>query len=140
MKVLLDTCVLSEIRKPDGNPAVKDFVRSIPSDKLFVSVLTMGEIIKGVERLPQGRKRAALTTWIDTLRTNFADRLVAVDPAVAEIWGRLTAMAEHDGHTIPAIDGLLAATALRHDFKIATRNTRHFEATRAGLIDPWANG
>ena len=137
MKVLLDTCVLSEARKPDGSPNVKAFLESIPEENLYVSVLTLGEITKGIERLPDGRKKVSLQHWADKLQTVFRDRLIGVDQATAEIWGRLTARAEQEGHTIPAVDGLLASTALRHDFKIATRNSKHFRATRAGLVDPW---
>ena len=137
MKILLDTCVLSEVRRADSDVNVRAFMDSMPNDDLFISVLTLGEITKGVERLPDGKKKVTLSAWIDTLRRVFKSRLVGVDQETAEIWGRITARSEEIGAQLPAIDGLLAATAIRHDFKIATRNVKHFKQTSAGLLDPW---
>ena len=130
--------MLSEARTPDGNANVRSFIDSMPEEDLYISVLTMGEIVKGIERLAEGRKKIVLQDWAGRLQTVFRDRLIFVDDVTAEIWGRITARAEDEGHIIPAVDGLLAATALQHNFQIATRNTKHFKATRAGLIDPWA--
>ncbi len=137
MKILLDTCVLSEVRKPDSDANVRAFMDAIPNDDLFISVLTLGEITKGIERLPDGKKKVTLSAWIDKLQRIFKSRLVGVDQDTAEIWGRITARSEENGIQLPAIDGLLAATAIRHDFKIATRNIKHFKQTSAGLLDPW---
>ena len=137
MKVLLDTCVLSEVRRPDADANVWAFMDAIPADDLYISVLTVGEITKGIERLPDGKKKVKLTAWIGTLQRVFKNHIVGVDIQTAEIWGRITARSEEIGVQLPAVDGLLVATAIQHDFKIATRNVKHFRQTSAGLLDPW---
>jgi predicted nucleic acid-binding protein len=137
VRSLLDTCVVSELRKPDGNPAVKSAVAEIADSDLFLSVLTVGEIAKGIALLDPGPKKKALSSWLAGLESQFRDRILAVDVETARIWGELTARAQKTGVTIPATDGLLAATALRHGLHIMTRNTRHFASSGAFIIDPW---
>ena len=111
MRALLDTCVLSELRKPDGNPRVKAVVAELSDEDLYLSVLTVGEIAKGVALLAAGRKRRALASWLNGLETKFGDRILAVDAETARIWGELTARRQKAGEIIPAVDGLIAATA-----------------------------
>ncbi|WP_168189439.1 type II toxin-antitoxin system VapC family toxin [Paludisphaera borealis] len=135
--MLLDTCVLAEIRLPEGDPLVKSAVREIPADDLYLSVLSVGEIAKGIALLAVGRKKKALSSWLVALETQFGDRILGVDVETARIWGELTARSQKTGVVIPASDGLLAATALRHGLHVMTRNTRHFEASGALLINPW---
>jgi toxin FitB len=137
VKSLLDTCTVSEIRKPDGNPAVKAAVSELADSDLFLSVLTVGEIAKGISLLEVGPKKKALTSWLAGLESRFGDRILPVDTETARIWGELTARAQRSGIIIPSTDGLLAATALRHGLHVMTRNTRHFEASGALIIDPW---
>ena len=137
MKSLLDTCTVAELRKPDGNPAVKSAVAEIADSDLFLSVLTVGEIARGIALLEPGRKKKSLGTWLAGLEAQFGDRILPLDVETARIWGELTARAQRTGVTIPATDGLLAATALRHGLHVVTRNTRHFEATGALIVDPW---
>jgi predicted nucleic acid-binding protein len=137
VKSLLDTCVVAELRKADGNPAVKSAVSEIPDADLYLSVLTLGEIARGIALLAAGKKKKALSTWLVGLESLFGDRILAIDAETARIWGEMTARAQKKGIIIPATDGLLAATALRHGLHIMTRNTRHFEATSALIIDPW---
>ena len=139
MKTLLDTCVLTELRKPEGHPAVKSAVAEIPDAFLYLSVLTVGEIAKGIGLLAAGRKKKVLTSWLTGLETKFGDRILAIDIETAWCWGELTARAQKSGIIIPGVDGLLAATALRHGLHVMTRNTRHFEASGALIIDPWQN-
>ena len=139
MKSLLDTCVVSELRRPDGHPAVKAAVAEIPDADLYLSVLTVGEITKGIGLLSAGRKKKALAAWLTGLETQFGDRILAIDFETARVWGELTACAQKSGIIIPGIDGLLAATALRHGLHVMTRNSRHFEASGALIIDPWSN-
>jgi hypothetical protein len=139
VKSLLDTCTVSEIRKPDGNPAVKSAVAEIPDADLYLSVLTIGEIAKGIALLAPGRKKIALGAWLVGLESQFVDRILPVDVETARIWGEMTARAQKSGIIIPAADGLVAATALRHGLHVMTRNTRHFEASGALIIDPWQN-
>lgn len=137
MKALLDTCALTEVGKDDGNAAVKSAVGEIPAANLYLSVLTVGEIAKGIALLAAGRKKTSLGTWLARVENLYADRILAVDVEAARIWGEMTARAQKAGITIPATDGLLAATALRHGLHVITRNTRHFEASGALIIDPW---
>jgi toxin FitB len=137
MRVLLDTCVLAELRKPDGNPRVKAALAELSDDNVFLSVLTVGEIAKGIALLASGRKRRALSSWLNGLETKFGDRIFAIDAETARVWGELTARAQRSGEIIPAVDGLLAATALRHSLHVMTRNLRHFEASGALIVDPW---
>lgn len=137
MKVLLDTCVLAELRRADGNPAVKAAVAELPDDSLFLSVLTIGEIAKGVALLSSGHKQQALTTWLNGLELQFSDRILPVELETARLWGDLTARAQKVGIIIPAVDGLLSATALQYGMRLMTRNARHFEASGAIIIDPW---
>jgi predicted nucleic acid-binding protein len=137
MKALLDTCVLTELRKADGHAGVKAAVAEIPDENLYISVLTVGEIAKGIAVLAAGRKKKALTSWLVGLETNFGDRILGIDVETGRLWGEITARAQKSGIIIPAVDGLLAATALRHGLHVMTRNTRHFEASGALVIDPW---
>ncbi len=137
MRVLLDTCTLAELRKPDGEPSVRAAVAAIPDADLFVSVLTVGEIAKGVALLPAGRKKQALAAWLVGLETLYADRILPVDVETARIWGETTARAQKRGVVLPAVDALLAATALRHGLHVMTRNGRHFEAGGSLVVDPW---
>lgn len=137
MKVLLDTCILAELRHPKGNIAVKSAVNQIPDEDLFLSVLTIGEISKGVSLLAAGPKKKSLETWLTGLEAVFADRIVPIDLQTTHIWGSLMARGQKAGTTIPAIDGLLAATALQQGMHIMTRNTRHFEISGVLLIDPF---
>ena len=116
---------------------VKSAVAEIPDADLFLSVLTVGEIAKGIRLLVTGRKKKALTSWLTGLETRFGDRILAIDIETARLWGELTARAQKSGIIIPGVDGLMAATALRHRFHVMTRNTRHFEASGSIIIDPW---
>lgn len=133
---LLDTNVISEtIRKlPDAN--VMDWLDSVDADQLHVSVLTLGELHKGVLALADARRRERLSQWLATkLPAWFDDRVLTIDMAVATRWAELLAAA---GRPLPAIDSLLAATALRHDLAIVTRNVRDFVLPGLGVFDPWA--
>lgn len=138
MTGLLDTCVVAELRKPDGHAGVKVAVAEIPDEYLYLSVLTVGEIAKGIGLLAAGKKKA-LVSWLNGLETKFSDRILGIDAETARLWGELTARAQKNGEIIPAVDGLLAATALRHGLHVITRNTKHFAATGARILDPWSD-
>jgi predicted nucleic acid-binding protein len=137
VKALLDTCVLAEIRSPKGRTEVKAAVDRFADDDLFVSVLTVGEIAKGVALLPSGRKKRELNVWLRGLEAGFADRILDVDRETVLIWSEITARAPKRGVVIPAVDGLIAATALRHGLHLLTRNVRHFSVTGVLVLDPW---
>jgi predicted nucleic acid-binding protein len=131
---LLDTNVISETRKNRPDSGVTAFLAAADSGGLFMSVLTLGEWRKGVEAKRKTDLLAAdrLSAWVDTIETEFADRLLGVDAAIARLWGELSA-----GRNLPVIDTLIAATAIRHGVTLVTRNTGDFESTGVPLVDPW---
>lgn len=137
MRVLLDTCVLSELQRPNGNPAVKKAVGELADDDIFVSVLTIGEIAKGVALLPPGKKKSRLQQWLTGLESLFPQRILSVDIATSQIWGEVAARSRKNGVTLPAVDGLIAATALSHGLHLMTRNVSDFASTGVIIVNPW---
>ena len=137
MKVLLDTNVLSEVKRPRPDPRVIARLASTPSDDKFLSVVTVGEVLNGIERMQPGRRRRELQEWIEEAVRDFAARIVPVDLETVRVWSQVTARASAAGRVVPATDGLIAATAIRHGLHVMTRNTPDFQATGALLIDPW---
>jgi len=137
MRVLLDTCVLSEMRKPDGHTAVRKAVDEIASENIFVSVISIGEIVKGITLLTDGKRKRELQSWVQTLERYYADQLLPIDLETTQIWGELTALAQKGGKVISAVDGLIAATARRHGLHVMTRNVADFEPTGAIIVNPW---
>ena len=137
MRVLLDTCALSELRRPQPNDAVLRAIDALASEDLFVSVLSIGEIAKGIAVLKESKNRRALQSWLQTLERHYADRLLPIDLETSRIWGELTTAAQKMGRTIPASDGLIAATARRHGLHIMTRNIGDFEPAGVLVLNPW---
>jgi len=137
VRVLLDTEGLTELRHPRGNPAVRAAIAIIPGNDLFLSVVVIAEISRGIALLANGRKKRALTTWLSTLESQFSDRILPVDPETAHVWGDICARVQQAGLRLPLIEGLLAATALRHGLYVMTRNTADMVATGVMIIDPW---
>jgi toxin FitB len=133
---LLDTNVISETRKTRADPSVMAFLGAADSGGLFLSVLTLGELRKGVAARHRTDAAAAdrLGAWVDGIETIFTDRVLPVDATVARLWGELTA-----GRSLPVIDTLIAATAIASGLTLVTRNTRDVEATGVPLVDPWQN-
>ena len=135
MSYLIDTNVLSELRRREPNAQVVAWMQAHPRQSLHLSVLSLGEIRKGIEGVADATFRQASTDWLEVeLRRYFVGRLLDVDEAVADRWGRVQAAS---GRSLPVIDGLLAATALQHDLSLVTRNTRDFEGLGVRLINPW---
>jgi len=139
VKVLLDTCVLSELRLPKPDAGVARAMRDLDSDDLFVSAISIGEIVKGVALLEDGRHKRLLQSWLQVLERHYADRILPVDLETCRMWAELTAAAQKAGRTIPASDGLIAATARRHGLYIMTRNAADFEPSGVPLLNPWEN-
>ena len=139
MRTLLDTCVLSELRKPQADAGVRQAVDGLPDDDLFVSVIAIGEIAKGIALLDDSRRKRELQSWLQTLERDYAARILQVDRETAHLWGELTAAARKNGRIISASDGLIAATARRHGLRVMTRNVFDFEPTGALLINPWTD-
>ena len=139
MRYLLDTCLLSELVKPRPDPSVIAWVSQQNESQLFLSVLTLGELRKGVERLKDGRKRVRLAQWLEgELKPRFAGRLLAVDEDVAEQWGIVSAQASARGLALPVMDGLISATALVHGLTVVTRNVSDIQASGAQVFNPWS--
>ncbi len=138
MKYLLDTCVVSELVRPVPIKALVDWISIQPEERLFMSVLTLGELRKGIDRLPEGIKRARLENWLDSdLRLRFAGRWMPVDEEVSERWGLIAANSEGQGRGLPVIDGLIAATALVHGMTVVTRNVADLHCTGVPILNPW---
>jgi predicted nucleic acid-binding protein len=133
VRFLLDTNVVSEIRRGrDENVAA--WAGEVADADLYLSVLTLGEIRKGIERL-RGRdpdQADVFAAWLEQLRDGFADRILPIDDRVAEDWGRLNAPAERK-----TVDSLIAATARLHDLTVVTRNTADFDGCEVSLLNPW---
>jgi len=137
VKYLLDTCVISELVKPSPNPMVLDWLHAIPSERLFLSVITIGEIRKGLTKLPESKQKDRLTEWLNTLLEDYQDRIYAIDLTVAETWGVLQGNAEKSGMPMSSIDSLIAAIAYTHNLVLVTRNVSDFKATNLPLSNPW---
>jgi len=135
---LLDTCVISEVVRKRPAPEVVTWLAAQDEDHLFMSVLSLGELHKGIARLDDSRRRSTLEAWVGgDLPRRFSGRIIPVDPGIAARWGRISGAAERAGRVIPVIDGLLAATALEHGLTLVTRDVSHMEPAGVDLLDPW---
>lgn len=135
---LLDTNCISELVRIQPEPGVVAWMEATDETLLYLSVLTLGEIRKGLAALPQGRRRTHLETWLEIeLRARFAGRILPIDVAVADRWGMLAAHARSQGKALSAIDGLLAATALQHNLTVVSRNVNDFKNAQVQLLNPW---
>lgn len=134
MKILLDTCILAELRQSKGE-SLREILSSFDDNDLYISALTVGEIAKGVFLLPESKKKRDIANWLNGLEQKFIERILPIDRDVAFMWGELTARARIKGITIPGSDGLIAATALCYGLHIMTRNVKHFKETGAFIMD-----
>lgn len=135
---LLDTNVISEWTRPRPEPLVVDWLAGADEDGLYLSVISLAELRRGVELLPTGRRRQQLASWLaDDLTTRFEDRILAIDVSVADAWGRVMVAAQSAGITLDSMDGWLAATAQVHDLVLVTRNSRDFERLDMTILNPW---
>jgi predicted nucleic acid-binding protein len=139
MSYLLDTCVLSELRKRDANDGVVEWVGQIEESGLYLSVLAFAEIQKGVAKLADGSKKGALQAWLEQdLVPRFGTRILGIGIETALTWGLLRGTAERVGRPRPVMDGLIAATAVAHNLTVVTRNTEDFERFPVTVHNPWA--
>jgi len=137
VKYLLDTCVISELVKPSPDPMVLDWLHDIPSERLFLSVITIGEIRKGLTKLPNSKRKDRLTEWLNSLLEDYQDRIYSIDLAVAENWGVMQGKAETSGMPMSSMDSLIAAIAYTHNLILVTRNVIDFKATNLPINNPW---
>lgn len=138
MNFLLDTCVVSELVKPKPDAAVVDWIRRQAEEHLYLSVLTLGELEKGIAKQQDPRRAEKLRHWVDgDLHRRFDGRLLDVTAGVACQWGRLQGSAEQKGRRMPVVDGLIAATALHFGCHVVTRNTDDLTPSGVEILNPW---
>lgn len=137
---LLDTNVISELIRSNPDPKVTKWIDATNEELLFLSVLTLGEIRKGIVLLPRSARRSALEAWLRSdLPLRFSGRILDIDEEVADRWGQLSGMTSARGANVAVIDGLLAATAMHHDLALVTRNTKDLAQTGVSLFNPWTD-
>lgn len=138
MKYLIDTCIISELVAKHPNPKVVEFVDSLDSGDVYLSVITIGEIAKGVEKLPKSKRKQELHSWLkEDLMVRFDGRIIPLDTDILMEWGILIARLESTGITLPAIDSLTAATTLTYKLTLVTRNVNDFDGADVRIINPW---
>ncbi len=138
MTVLLDTNVISEATRPRPDPSVARWLSSLSEDETFISVISIAELRAGLARLPPGKRRSALESWLEMqLLERYRPRLIEVSLAIAEAWGQIAADIRSKGRLMPIMDGFIAATARVHSLAVATRNIRDFAPLGVKTINPW---
>jgi predicted nucleic acid-binding protein len=137
---LLDTNVPSELTRPQSDPHVEAWLDAVDDEQLFLSVVSLGEMLKGLTVLPASKRRRELQQWIDeTLRPWFDGRILPVTERIAERWGVVAGECQLKGRGLSMADGLIVATALEHDLTVATRNVRDFSDLGVTVFDPWSS-
>jgi len=135
---LLDTSCISEVVRSTPNPRVLAWMEAVDESLLYLSVLTLGEIRKGVAGRPQSKRRAQLESWLELeLSARFSGRILPIDASIADRWGVLAAKAKRNGLPLAAVDGLLSATAIHHNLTLVSRNVSDFANTGVQLVNPW---
>ena len=138
MKFLLDTCVISELIKPKPDKNVAAWIQSQNEHSLYLSVLTFGEIQKGIEKTTDTIRIQRLKSWVDEdLYIRFKSRIIPIDLTVANKWGEIQAQTEKKGTPMPAIDGLIAVSGLVYNCTVVTRNISDMKNSTALLLNPW---
>ncbi len=138
MKYLLDTCVISEIIRPEPSIRVTKWIKKEDEKNFYISVLTIGELHKGIEKLDESRKKAELHNWVENdLKERFWTRIIDIDLQTAVIWGKIQGMTERVGKPMPAIDSLIAATGIAHHLTVVTRSTLDMKESGVALLNPW---
>jgi len=139
LKYLLDTCLISELIKKTPEPSILSWISSMEEHHLYISVLTLGEIQKGISRLVSSKRKHSLQSWLnEDLRNRFENRVLEITPEIALVWGEIQGKAENEGAPLPVIDALLAATALIHEMTIVTRNQKDMRRSGVKILNPWS--
>ena len=138
MNYLLDTNVISELVAKKPNRRVLEWIDTLDANHVFLSVITIGELRKGIEKLSNSTRKDVLADWLTTdLVLRFSGRILPLDIDVMLTWGKLTGQLERIGRPLPAIDSLIAALALHHGYTLATRNEADFKDTGVVVMNPW---
>ena len=137
MSHLLDTCVLSEFKKKQPEQKVIDWLDAQIEESLFLSVVTIGEIQKGISLLSASKRQAELEVWLEDLIYRYDERILPLDTEVMRRWGQLTGALEKQGRVLPLLDSLIAATTLAHNLVLVTRNEGDFAGTTVNILNPW---
>ncbi len=138
MNFLLDTCVLSEFTRRKPNEKVISWLDQVHEDQLYISVITVGEVMHGIERLPESHRKTELLTWLNSgLIQRFDQRILPIDTGTMISWGSLIARMERDRRPLSAMDALIIATALHNELVIVTRNISDFLTCGIQVINPW---
>ena len=139
MSFLLDTNVVSEWVKRDPDPGVVVWLSAVDEDRVFVSVITLAELRYGVDRMDNGARRRRIEQWLrHEMPLRFEGRILSIDAAVADSWGKLVALREAAGRRIEPMDAFIAATAQVHDLTLVTRNAADFQGSVRAVVDPWS--
>lgn len=140
MKYLLDTCVVSELVKNIPDQKVQSWLRSVKEEDLYISAITIGEIAKGTEKLPHGKRKEEFIKWMNIGVINrFKNRIINFDLKAASVWGKIQAKSELAGKTMPSIDGQIAACGIANNLIVVTRNGSDMEIIGVSLFDPWVD-
>ena len=138
MRYLLDTNVISELVARQPDPAVLTWIEALDQTAIYLSVITIGEIHRGIERPPESAKRDRLRAWLtEDLLVRFADRIVPIDVGVMMAWGSMVARLISEGRPLSAMDSLIAAQAIHHGYSLVTRNESDFRDTGVNVMNPW---
>lgn len=138
MKYLLDTCLLSELVKKKPNSGVVSWLEKADESKLYLSSLTIGELQRGISKLPDNTRKETLQAWVNNdLASRFEGRIIGIDTEVAKAWGVMQGTGEQKGVVLPAIDSLIAATAMVHKLTVVTRNIKDLERCHVKVFNPW---
>ncbi len=137
MNDLLDTCVLSELVKPQPEPAVLAWMGTRIESTLFVSAMTLAELHRGVCKLPASQRRADLSAWLRQLELGFEDRVLPFNQDTARVWAQMTTQAEQQSRPMAAFDSIIAATAIARGLRLVTRNVRDFTSAGVQVFNPW---
>jgi toxin FitB len=138
MRYLLDTCAISELVSKQPNQRVVDWIDGIDPEAVYLSVVTIGEIRKGIEKLSDSKRKSILNDWlVSELFVRFSDRILPIDLDVILVWGQMVGRLELSGKKMAAMDSLIAATALSRDLRLVTRNEDDFKHAGLKLMNPW---
>jgi predicted nucleic acid-binding protein len=139
LNYLLDTCVISELVKPNPDKNVVNWIQDTPTERLFLSIITIGEIRKGLTKLPDSKRKDLLTNWLNSLLEDYQNRIISIDLTVAENWGIIQGKSEKKGLAMPSIDSLIADIAYTHNLVLVTRNVDDFETSDLPIKNPWSS-